>query len=174
MSPKNVMPGISGDLGAREIVRMLEMQPHPEGGWYRRTYEDPAQQDGRPLSTAIYYLLEAEQMSAWHRVDAVEIWHYHAGAPISLTLSPPDGRGRPPTYWVLIFGRDAGPRSSCRPCGGRQRSVWGPGPWSAAPSHRGSGSKVLSWLHPIGDPVRPDFAGLGNQVSSVFLHDLCQ
>jgi len=109
MSRQSAMPGISGDLGAREIVRMLEMQPHPEGGWYRRTFEDPAQQDGRPLSTAIYYLLEAEQMSAWHRVDAVEIWHYHAGAPISLTLSPPDGRGAT----AHVLGPDL--RAGCRP-----------------------------------------------------------
>lgn len=65
--------GLSGDLGAQEIVRMLDLQPHPEGGWYRQTFQDAPGPDGRAASTCIYYLLEAEQMSAWHRVDAVEI-----------------------------------------------------------------------------------------------------
>jgi predicted cupin superfamily sugar epimerase len=86
--------GLSGDLGAREIIRLLDMAPHPEGGWYRRTFEDTASDaDGRPPSTAIYYLLQAEELSAWHRIDAVETWHWYAGAPIRLSLSPPDGQG---------------------------------------------------------------------------------
>ncbi len=93
MSTSNPPLGVSGDLGAKEIIHLLDLRPHPEGGWYRRTFEDASINGARPASTAIYYLLEAEQMSAWHRIDAVEVWHYHAGAPISLTLSPPDGRG---------------------------------------------------------------------------------
>ena len=60
---------------AREIIETLGMQPHPEGGWYVETFRDPAEQDGRSCSTAIYYLLEAGQRSHWHRVDAVEVWH---------------------------------------------------------------------------------------------------
>uniref|UniRef100_B0T5F6 DUF985 domain-containing protein n=1 Tax=Caulobacter sp. (strain K31) TaxID=366602 RepID=B0T5F6_CAUSK len=100
---------ISGDLGGKEIIRLLDLQPHPEGGWYRRTFEDEAQVDGRPASTAIYYLLQAEEMSAWHRIDAVEIWHFHAGAPLSLTLSPPDGRGAT----AHTLGSDL--RAGCRP-----------------------------------------------------------
>lgn len=88
---------ISGDLGAREIIRLLEMQRHPEGGWYAETFRDE-QSDaaGRPASTAIYYLLEGGDISAWHRVDAVETWHFYAGAPLALTLSPPDGVGATP------------------------------------------------------------------------------
>lgn len=73
---------------ARDIVRMLDLAPHPEGGWFRETFRDTAGPDGRALSTAIYYLLEAGDVSAWHRVDAAEIWHFHAGAPLALTVSP--------------------------------------------------------------------------------------
>lgn len=69
-----------------EIIATLDMQPHPEGGWYVETFRD-APQGGRGHSTAIYFLLECGQVSAWHRVkDASEIWHYHAGAPLELSL----------------------------------------------------------------------------------------
>ncbi len=101
--------GLSGDLGAKEIIRLLDMRPHPEGGWYARTFEDAPGPDGRAYSTCIYYLLEAEQMSAWHRVDAAETWHWYAGAPISLTLSPPDGEGAT----AHVLGPDL--RAGCRP-----------------------------------------------------------
>jgi uncharacterized protein len=75
---------------AGEIIAMLGMQRHPEGGWYVRTFEDAAEGGERSHSTAIYYLLEAGDASHWHRVDAVEIWHYYAGAPLELKIS--DGR----------------------------------------------------------------------------------
>lgn len=69
-------------LSAAEIVEMLEMQPHPEGGYYKETFRDDA-------STAIYYLLEAGDHSHWHRVHgSSEIWHHYAGGPLALTLSP--------------------------------------------------------------------------------------
>ncbi|GLK57333.1 putative cupin superfamily sugar epimerase [Methylopila capsulata] len=75
-------------LSAREVVRKLGLQPHPEGGHYRETFRDPATDAaGRSRSTAIYFLLGLDEVSAWHRVDAVEIWHFYAGAPLALTLS---------------------------------------------------------------------------------------
>jgi predicted cupin superfamily sugar epimerase len=74
-------------ITAREVIERLGMQRHPEGGWFVQTFEDPAQTDGRAHSTAIYYLLEAGEVSHWHRVDAVEVWHYYAGAAIELSLS---------------------------------------------------------------------------------------
>lgn len=80
------------DLTAQRIVEMLDLQPHPEGGWYSETYRHDPGTGGRGASTAIYYLLEAGDRSAWHRVkDADEVWHWHAGAPLAMTLSP-DGR----------------------------------------------------------------------------------
>ena len=69
-----------------EIVRALDLAPHPEGGFYRETFRDPLRRDGRAVSTAIYYLLPAGRISAWHRVDAAEIWHYYAGAPLLLRI----------------------------------------------------------------------------------------
>ena len=88
------MRALSGDLGVNEIVRLLGMQAHPEGGWYVETFRDSdTGLDGRARSTAIYYLLAADQVSVWHRIDAVETWHWYAGGPMVLTLSPPDGKG---------------------------------------------------------------------------------
>ena len=73
---------------ASAIVEALGMQRHPEGGWYVETFRDTAGGE-RGHSTAILFLLEAGDVSHWHRVrDAVEVWHYHAGAPLALTLSP--------------------------------------------------------------------------------------
>lgn len=74
---------------AAAIIRALGLTPHPEGGHYRETFRDPRTQDGRSVSTAIYYLLRAGEISRWHRVDAAEIWHWYAGAPLLLTLSEP-------------------------------------------------------------------------------------
>lgn len=73
---------------AREIIDALGMAPHPEGGWYVETWRAPAEKDARAVGTAIYYLLEGDQFSHWHRVDAAEVWLWHAGAPLALTLSP--------------------------------------------------------------------------------------
>lgn len=71
-----------------DIVRILGMAPHPEGGFFVETFRD-APDGGRGHSTAIYYLLGAGDCSAWHRVkDAAEVWHYYAGAPLALTVSP--------------------------------------------------------------------------------------
>lgn len=72
---------------AREIIEALDLAPHPEGGWYAETWRADASADERASGSAIYYLLEAEQYSHWHRVDAAEIWLWHAGAPLALTLS---------------------------------------------------------------------------------------
>ena len=77
------------DLSAAEIVAALGLEPHPEGGHYRQTFRDADGPPGRGHSTAIYYLLAAGEVSAWHRVrDAAEVWHFYAGGPLALTLSP--------------------------------------------------------------------------------------
>ncbi len=75
-------------LTAEDIVRALELAPHPEGGWYRETYRHARPDGGRGAMTAIYYLLEGGRPARWHRVrDADEIWHWYAGAPLVLSLS---------------------------------------------------------------------------------------
>jgi predicted cupin superfamily sugar epimerase len=74
-------------MNAEQLVELLRLEPHPEGGWYRQTFADEGAGD-RPYSTAIYYLLEGGAPGRWHRVDSAEVWHYYAGAPLRLTLSP--------------------------------------------------------------------------------------
>jgi uncharacterized protein len=112
-------------MTAGEVVRLLGLEPHPEGGFYRETFRAPAADGSRAASTAIYYLLREGDVSAWHRVvDADEVWHYYAGAPLELTLW--DGRER--TSLRLGSGLAAGERpqavvpagvwQSARPMGG--------------------------------------------------------
>lgn len=69
-----------------EIIRELDMQPHPEGGHYVQIWQDPRAVDGRPVCTSIYYLLRAGEVSHWHLVDATEVWAYHAGDPLELSI----------------------------------------------------------------------------------------
>lgn len=87
------MQSVSGDLAPPEIVRLLNMQPHPEGGHFAETFRAPSKNGARPASSAIYYLLQTDELSAWHRIDANEVWLWHAGGPLALTISPPDGKG---------------------------------------------------------------------------------
>lgn len=78
-------------LSAAEVVALLGLEPHPEGGHYRETWRHPATDGGRGAGTAIYFLLEAGERSHWHRVDADELWHWYAGAPLRLWLAGEDG-----------------------------------------------------------------------------------
>jgi uncharacterized protein len=74
-------------LSAADVIRLLSLTPHPEGGHFRETFRDPRTIDGaRAASTAIYFLLARGERSRWHRVDAVEIWHWHAGAALALSI----------------------------------------------------------------------------------------
>jgi predicted cupin superfamily sugar epimerase len=72
-------------VSADQIIAQLGLMPHPEGGHYRQTWA--ARNHGRPSGTCIYFLLAAGENSHWHRVDATEIWLYHAGAPLILSLA---------------------------------------------------------------------------------------
>lgn len=72
------------DLTAKQIIDLLDLKPHPEGGYFAETFRDESD-----ASTAIYYLLEAGDCSKWHRVHgSAEVWHHYAGGPLALTLSP--------------------------------------------------------------------------------------
>lgn len=72
---------------AQELITRLNLQPHPEGGWYRQTFRD-SNGGQRGASTAIYYLLCEGERSHWHRVhDAAEVWHYYKGAPLELSIA---------------------------------------------------------------------------------------
>jgi uncharacterized protein len=73
-------------LTAAEMIQSLGLRPHPEGGHYRETFRDSRLVEGRPASTAIPFLLAQGERSHWHPIDAVEIWHYYAGAALKLSL----------------------------------------------------------------------------------------
>ena len=92
-------------LNADEVISLLGLEPHPEGGHFRETFRDDAGGDERGASTAIYFLLRGGERSHWHRVDAVEIWHHYAGAPLRLSLSH-DGAGED----SMILGSDLAAR----------------------------------------------------------------
>ncbi|MCY1127229.1 cupin domain-containing protein [Frigidibacter sp. RF13] len=77
-------------MTADEIIAALGLAPHPEGGWYRQTWVAAAPEGERPAGTCIYFLLKAGERSHWHRVDAAEIWHFHAGAALILSVAASD------------------------------------------------------------------------------------
>ena len=85
---------------ADDVIALLGLEPHPEGGWYRETWREPA-------TTAIHYLLKAGERSHWHRVDATEIWHFYAGDPMGLAVS---GDGGEASHHVLGVDLAAGQR----------------------------------------------------------------
>jgi predicted cupin superfamily sugar epimerase len=70
------------------VIRALGLQPHPEGGHFRETWRDAPADGGRGVGTAILFLLAVGEVSAWHRVDADELWVWQAGAPLVISISP--------------------------------------------------------------------------------------
>jgi predicted cupin superfamily sugar epimerase len=83
---------MTGSMTADDIIAHLDLEPHPEGGYFKQTYCDPHGHGGRAHSTAIVHLLRAGEVSRWHRVDAAEVWHWYAGAPLLLGIKDAEGR----------------------------------------------------------------------------------
>lgn len=113
---------------AAEIIATLGLEPHPEGGWYAETFRDAA---GGPRghSTAIYFLLEQGQLSAWHRVkDAAEVWHFYAGAPLALSMH--EAGAGVVTEQVLGAALDAGERPQIVVPAGWWQSARSLGEWT--------------------------------------------
>ena len=127
------VPGLTAD----GIAALLGLEPHPEGGAFREMFRDPEGTDGRAASTAIYFLLRAGEVSHWHTVDAVEIWHWYAGAPLELSIA--DDRG---TVERITLGTDLA-------AGERPQGVVPRGHWQAA---RSLGDYTL-----VGCTVAPGF-----------------
>ena len=127
-------------LTAEAVIALLELQPHPEGGFFRETFRETASDGGRGASTAIYFLLRAGERSHWHKVDASEVWHWHAGAPLRLSIA--DGADRRD----LRLGPDLA-------AGERPQGVVPPFAWQAA--------ETLGAWTLVGCTVAPafDFAG---------------
>jgi predicted cupin superfamily sugar epimerase len=79
-------------LTADAVIKLLDLKPHPEGGHFRETFRDALKIAGnRAASTGIYFLLARGERSHWHRVDAVEVWHWYGGAPLLLEISQSAG-----------------------------------------------------------------------------------
>jgi uncharacterized protein len=115
---------ISASLTPAQIVRLLDLAPHPEGGHFRETFRDPRSiEGGRPASTAIYFLLARGERSHWHRIDAVEVWHFYAGAPLRLETTTSAGSA----VTNLTLGPDVA-------AGERPQAIVPPGTWQAAES----------------------------------------
>jgi predicted cupin superfamily sugar epimerase len=116
-------------LAADDIIRLLDLAPHPEGGHYRETFRDETRDGaGRPASTAIYFLLRAGEVSRWHRVDAAEVWHWYAGAPLALTIADAAGRREPRLGPDLAAGERP---QAIVPAGSWQQAA-SLGPWTLA------------------------------------------
>jgi hypothetical protein len=95
-------PPLSASLAADAVIRLLDLSPHPEGGHFRETFRDPLRlASGRAASTAIYFLLRHGERSHWHRIDAVETWHWYAGAALTLEVAEKLG-----SIARVILGRD--------------------------------------------------------------------
>ena len=104
-----------------EIIALLDLKPHPEGGHYRETFRDPRTVEGRSVGTAIYFLLSAGERSHWHAVDSAELWHFYDGAPLELQIADAGG------LRTVVLGPDL-------TAGQRPQAVVPTGAWQAAAS----------------------------------------
>ena len=84
------MTELHGVDDPHEVIDLLALAPHPEGGWFREIWRDLPADGGRGVGTSIYFLLQADERSHWHRVDAVEVWHHYAGGPLELAVAEGD------------------------------------------------------------------------------------
>lgn len=136
---------MSDSMTADEIVALLGLEAHPEGGCFVETYRQSNASGERSHSTAIYYLLREGETSHWHRIDAAEVWHHYAGAPLELSISKEPGQVR-----KQILGAEL--KSGQRP-----QYVVEPGEWQAA---RSLGAWSL-----VGCTVSPGFEFAGFEMA---------
>ena len=133
-------------LSAADIIARLGLQPHPEGGHFRETFRDPAlNAAGRAASTLIYFLLARGERSHWHRVDAVETWHFYAGAPLTLRIA---AAGQPPRTTTL--GIDL--------AGGQE-------PQAVVPAHAWQDAEITGDWTVVGCTVAPGFEFAGFELA---------
>ncbi|MBR1144014.1 cupin domain-containing protein [Bradyrhizobium sp. AUGA SZCCT0431] len=131
------LPANTAETSAAEIIARLELKPHPEGGHYRETFRDSrTDASGRSRSTAIYFLLARGERSHWHRIDAVEVWHYYAGSALTLKIADDDGQ------WSFRLGPNLA-------AGEQPQAIVPPDTWQAA---EGTGDWTL-----VGCTVAPGF-----------------
>jgi uncharacterized protein len=139
---------VDAPLDPDTIFAILGMSPHPEGGRFAETWRADVPPGERPSGTAIYFLLRAGERSEWHRVDAVEVWHFYAGAPLELSIAPDDSRTPPARHRLGIDLR----------AGERPQMVVPAGDWQAA---RSLGAWTL-----VGCTVSPGFRFEGFELAA--------
>jgi predicted cupin superfamily sugar epimerase len=131
---------------ASEIITQLGLSPHPEGGWYRETWRAEAGTSGRAPGTAILFLL-AGQRSHWHRVDAAELWLWHAGAPLDLLIADDDSEA----VRTIRLGGDV---------------VGGYRPQALVPAHRWQAAEASGWAL-VSCVVVPGFEFAGFELAPI-------
>lgn len=129
---------------AADMIARLGLLPHPEGGHYAEIYRAPGLDGGRGACTSIYYLLAAGQKSHWHRVDAVEVWNFHAGDPLRLRIAH-DGQMR-----EVILGTDV---------------AAGQHPQAVVPAHAWQAAEPLGDWSLVGCVVAPAFEFAGFEMA---------
>lgn len=129
-------------LSSEEIILLLGLEPHPEGGHFKEVFRDEGEAGARAHSTAIYYLLRKGERSHWHKVDAAEIWHWYAGAPLRLCVAKEETK--PASEFLL--GNDL---------------VHGERPQHVVPAHAWQAAESCGEWTLVGCTVAPgfDFAG---------------
>jgi predicted cupin superfamily sugar epimerase/RimJ/RimL family protein N-acetyltransferase len=150
----NDMLHLWGEQEAQPIIDALGLRPHPEGGWYGETWRDAPANGGRGVGTAIHYLLRSGERSHWHRVDAAEVWLWHAGAPLALGIAEVGGAAT-----TINLGADL-------PAGQRPQALVPAGAWQAAQS-LGAWSLVSCVVAPAFDFAGFEMAPPGWQPASV-------
>ena len=136
-------------MTADEIIKTLDLKPHPEGGYFRETFRDESGRDNaganvRAHSTAIYYLLRAGEVSHWHRVDAAEVWHWYAGDALALSIVTQLG-----VQHVTLGSRlDRGER-----------------PQAVVPAHHWQSARTLGAFALVGCTVAPGFEFSGFEIA---------
>ena len=133
-------------LSADEVIRLLGMKPHPEGGHFAETFRDADDRDGRAHSTAIYFLLKRGERSHWHRIDATEVWHFYAGDPLLLKIAE---EGLPLQATMLGIDLAKGERPQAIVPAGRWQSAETLGDWTlvgctVAPGFRFEGFELAA------------------------------
>jgi predicted cupin superfamily sugar epimerase len=132
-------------MDAKAIIEHLRLAPHPEGGHYRETWRAATAPGERASGTAIYFLLQAGEVSRWHRVDADETWHFYAGSPLELTIADEEGAL---DRWVVGSDLPAGHR-----------------PQVVVPAHRWQTARSLGAWSLVGCTVAPGFEFSGFELA---------
>jgi predicted cupin superfamily sugar epimerase len=154
---------------AQTIISALGLQPHPEGGHYAETWRADASPGERPPGTAIYYLLQRGENSAWHRIDAAEMWHFYAGDPLALSIAVGSG-DEPAQRHVLGPDITAGQRPQLIVPTGDWQSAASLGEWSlvgctVSPAFRFEGFELAERGWEPGRPSRPQGESRGGSTA---------